>query len=134
MAQFQLLRPMLDVNDLSETIAFYRDVLGFEVLGTMGEDPAVPTWCSLGRDEVKLMFTWSPPHDHGDGDLHAHEPALGGMLYITVDDADALYAEVTSRGAKAHGEPVDQPYGNRDFIVEDPNGFQLCFGSSIDQG
>jgi hypothetical protein len=51
--------------------------------------------------------------------------------YIWVDTADRLYAEFTSIGVKITRHICDQPYGCRDFDVEDCNGYRLCFGQSI---
>lgn len=132
MTRFQALRPMLEVRDLTETIAFYRDKLGFELLATMGEDPSQPTWCHLRRDDVGLMFTWSPPHDHDDDDDHSHEPALGGSLYFTVADVDALHEEWKSKVDNFDWAPETQEYGMRDMGLVDPNGFLLIFGTPVD--
>jgi predicted enzyme related to lactoylglutathione lyase len=51
--------------------------------------------------------------------------------YIWVDDADALCSEFKSKGVKIARELCDQEYGNRDFDVEDCNGYRLCFGHDI---
>jgi predicted enzyme related to lactoylglutathione lyase len=48
--------------------------------------------------------------------------------YIWIDDADALNAEFKARGVRITREIADQPYGCRDFDVEDCNGYRLCFG------
>ena len=78
---------------------------------------------------VHTMFTSSEPHEHEDGSTHAHGPALGGNLYFDVDDVDAVYAEVTAKGIRPFAAPQDQPYGMRDFGLEDPNGFVIFFAS-----
>ena len=54
-----------------------------------------------------------------------------GTLYIWVDDADALYAEFKSKGVTIARDICDQPYGCRDFDVEDCNGYRLCFGHDL---
>lgn len=126
------LRTMLEVNDPDETIAFYEKVLGFKCVGKMGhEEGGKPYWFQVRRGDVWLMFTWSEPHEHEPGEEHSHEPALSGALYINVDDADALYAEVKAAGAKFEQEPTTQPYEMRDFSLRDPNGYFLIFGSPV---
>ena len=76
------------------------------------------------------MFTWSPPHDHEPGEEHSHEPAMTGSLYIYVDDVMALHADVKNRVDVMHG-PSDEPHGNREFVVRDPNGYVLIFGQVL---
>ena len=51
--------------------------------------------------------------------------------YIWVDDANALFAEFKSRGVTIARDICDQPYGCRDFDVEDCNGYRLCFGHDL---
>ncbi|HEX7168908.1 MAG TPA: VOC family protein [Acidimicrobiales bacterium] len=134
MTRLTKLRTMLDVNDMQETIAFYCDKLGFTLSATFGHDPEKPTWCNVHRDDVAFMFTASEPHEHEDGSTHAHEPGLNGALYVSVDDVDALHAEVAERldPSAIVYPPTDQPHAMREFAIHDPNGFALVFGMPID--
>ena len=52
--------------------------------------------------------------------------------YIWIDNADALLSEFRSKDVTIARDICDQPYGCRDFDVEDCNGYRLCFGESID--
>jgi len=54
--------------------------------------------------------------------------------YVWVDDADALFEEFKSRGVKMTRNICDQPYGCRDFDIEDCNGYRLCFGQDLQVG
>ena len=49
--------------------------------------------------------------------------------YFLVDD---VVATARSRGVKITREICDQPYGCRDFDVDDCNGYRLCFGQDIE--
>jgi predicted enzyme related to lactoylglutathione lyase len=53
-------------------------------------------------------------------------------VYVWVEDANALYNEFTGKGVRIAREICDQPYGNRDFDIEDCNGYRLCFGHDIE--
>jgi len=111
-------------------VATRRLVVRFVGIAKMGhEEGGKPFWFELHRDDVDLMFTWSEPHEHEPGEEHSHDPALSGALYLNVDDADALYAEAKANGGKFDQQPTTQPYGMRDFTIEDPNGYLLIFGS-----
>ena len=48
-------------------------------------------------------------------------------------DIDSYYREIVDRGAQAAGEPKDQPYGIREFGVQDINGVGIVFGQDIDR-
>jgi predicted enzyme related to lactoylglutathione lyase len=52
--------------------------------------------------------------------------------YVWIDDADALNAELKAKGVKIVRGLCDQPYGCRDFEIEDLNGYRLCFGHDIE--
>ena len=121
------LAPMLLARDLTETIAFYTDGLGFTLESTM-EDP--PTWCSLRRDGVNLMFVWDAPHEHAPGEEHDHPgPSLSGVLYIYPSDVAKLHDEVKDRVKVC--EPLGaRPHGMLEFAVLDPNGYRLRFGGA----
>ena len=61
---------------------------------------------------------------------HLVDPERGAWdAYIWVDNADVLLAELKSKkGVKIARDICDQPYGCRDFDIEDCNGYRLCFG------
>lgn len=123
---------MLEVTDLGTTIEFYTSKLGFTVTGTFPE--ATPTWCSLQRDGVILMFNQMHTHEPSDDHDHDHpdHPTLTGSLYFYPDDADALFAEFKAAGVTSvEWEPTSMDYGMRDFAIVDPDGYVLVFGSPL---
>ena len=52
--------------------------------------------------------------------------------YVWIENANDLYSEFKSKGVKITREICDQPYGCRDFDVEDCNGYRLCFGQDLE--
>jgi predicted enzyme related to lactoylglutathione lyase len=52
-------------------------------------------------------------------------------VYIRVDDADAIYAEVQKRGAGIDYTIYDAPHGFREFGVQDPDGHDIAFGQPL---
>jgi MerR family transcriptional regulator, thiopeptide resistance regulator len=58
--------------------------------------------------------------------------AVTGMTVIAVDDADAHYARCVAAGAQIVQEPVDQPYGIREYGAQDPEGQLWYFHSPLD--
>ena len=114
------------VSDQDSALDFYTNVLGFAVGGTL-DDP--PSWCSLHRDGIDLMFVWTgPPHDHGpDEEPHDHALGLPGVLYFYPDDVAALHDEIKDKWRICE-ELAVRPHGMLEFAVLDPNGYRLRFG------
>jgi uncharacterized glyoxalase superfamily protein PhnB len=53
--------------------------------------------------------------------------------YVFVDDAETLCREFEAKGAVILRGLQDEPYGLRDFVVEDPEGHRLVFGTPTGQ-
>ena len=58
-------------------------------------------------------------------------PANGVWLSLGVGDVDAEYSRLKANGAAIEAEPVDHPWGERSFVVRDPNGFGVNLSMSI---
>ena len=117
--------PYFVVDDVIATANYYRDKLGFSY-ERFWNDP--PSFCMVYRNGVVIMLAQLEKQEVMRPN---HLIDLGGEAwdaYIWVDDADALNAEFKSRAVKITRDICDQPYGCRDFDVEDCNGYRLCFG------
>ncbi len=115
-------------TDAEASVAFYRDVLGFEVRKDVGyEQMRWVTVGPVGQPDTAIVLT-PPAVDPG---ISAGERATilelmakgsyGGIVLAT-SDVDAAYAEIEARGADVVQEPIDQPYGIRDCAFRDPAG------------
>jgi predicted enzyme related to lactoylglutathione lyase len=117
--------PYFLVDDVVKSAHYYGDQLGFHFDRFWGEPPC---FCMVTRGGVVIMLSQSTtagvmrPNPVADPKREAWD------AYVWVDDADALYAEFKSRGVRIAREICDQPYGCRDFDVEDCNGYRLGFG------
>jgi catechol 2,3-dioxygenase-like lactoylglutathione lyase family enzyme len=114
--------PMLSVEDLDCTIAFYRDRLGFKVMGTFGSPK--PVWCHLKRDDVSLMFNF--PGDYIKNDLPRRAKDFQ-IYYIYPRDVAALHATWRASGVPVSDLRVTD-YGMKEFELRDPDGYWLWFG------
>lgn len=108
------------VSDIAASLAYYRDVLGFQVTFEYGQPLSYACLC---RDEVALHLLASSRTKR----LPGH-----GAICVFVRDVDQIYAEVSGRGAKLLNQPEDRDYGMRDFDVVDADGNQLTFGMGTD--
>lgn len=120
MAQMTQITPFIMCNDLQAEIRFFCDRLGF----TLGFESEEPGYAFLRRDNcaVRLLET--------DADLSDEKREQ--MVYIDVDDVDALWAEVAPKLADLPEErvraPFNQFYDQREFHVIDEGACLLFFG------
>ncbi|HZS62049.1 MAG TPA: VOC family protein [Gemmatimonadaceae bacterium] len=114
--------PLLQVFDMSTSLAFYRDILGFAVKQSTSD------WAWLERDGVELMLNTRY-------EAHARPPAPDARvvaahddtaLFFACSDVDAAYAHLRAYGVAAP-EPKVAPYGMKQLYVADPDGYNLCF-------
>ena len=123
--------PELDVSDLDASLAFYRDILGFDVLYRRAE----ARFAYLRRDGAELMLEEAagPGRRFRTAPL---EPPFGrGVNFqIRVGDVRALLARVDEARARVVIGLEEQWYrreaeevGNRQFVVADPDGYLLRF-------
>jgi uncharacterized glyoxalase superfamily protein PhnB len=110
--------PMLWTDDLDASIAFYRDLLGFECVNH------IEGWAVLKKDAVELMLSLP----------NAHEPfdkiQFTGSFYFYPDNVDALWQHLKDKAQVVY--PLeDFDYGMREFAIRDNNGYILQFGQEI---
>jgi catechol 2,3-dioxygenase-like lactoylglutathione lyase family enzyme len=115
-------RSVLAVRDLQASTRFYIDVLGFR--RDFGDDTG--DWSFLSRDAFKVML----------GQCPAERPAseLGNhsyVAYLIVEGLDQLYQELSARGAPVISEPVDEPWGLREFGIRTPDGHRIKFAEPL---
>ena len=107
--------PILRVQSLQVSLAYYQEVLGFTV-NWSGED-----FAGLERDGWRIYLS--------EGD----QGQPGTWLWIGLHDVDAMFAECQSKGANIRGEIVSNPWA-REFQVEDPDGHILRFAGEPETG
>ena len=114
--------PQFVVPDVVAAAEYYREVLGFRILGYF-LDP--PVFAIVARDTAEIHFGKADA-----GALPSPNIARRNMgldAYIWVNDLDPLHAELKSRGAKILEAPVLRVYKCYEMVVEDNFGFRLCF-------
>ncbi len=121
MSRFLKVAPRLAVDDLSRTIAFYTEVLGFTIGLLWPEDS--PSFALLELDEVCVQFS---ARSAAPG-----ESAGGATLSFDVSDVRALHGALGSRVPVEWGPEVYW-YGRREFAIKDPGGNLLIFSEQTD--
>ena len=124
----QGMAPLLEVFDMPTSLSFYRDVLGFEVIGRSGPDDNCD-WVLLKLADVHLMLNTA----YEDNNERPPTPELSRVkahhdtaLFFSCPDVDGAYEYLRSRGIDLK-PPKNAPYGMRQLYLRDPDGFNLCF-------
>ena len=115
--------PLLDVSDIGRSLRFYRDQLGFELVGHDGSHDHPMGWCRLARGGASIMLQQAAPQGHD-----APRRGKGVGFYFVCDDADAMHAELLGRGLSLQPPRVAY-YGMKQLIVPEPDGYAICFES-----
>jgi glyoxylase I family protein len=126
------LAPLIQVYDMNEALAFYRDALGFELVADSGEVDAPEGrychWCWLRLGGADLML--NTVYDAGERSPARDRAREAGhddlCLYFGVPDVDAAAAFLRARGLEVEG-PETASYGMRQALLRDLDGYQLCF-------
>jgi uncharacterized glyoxalase superfamily protein PhnB len=119
---------MLPHNDPDESLAFYRDTLGFEVRNDVGYKGM--RWITVGPvDQPGTSIVLYPP-DAAPGVTEDERRTISEMMakgtYASINlasaDLDSVFERLQASGAEVVQEPTDQPYGIRDCSFRDPAG------------
>ena len=123
----------LMVKDMEKTIAFYRDVLGFDVAMSQPENPPF-AWVSMVRDGAGIMFATRESFE-ADPDLEMFKGMkIGGSLvmWIIVDDVKSIETAVQGK-AEIVKRLTKQFYGMLELTIKDPNGYVLTFAQPVSE-
>jgi uncharacterized glyoxalase superfamily protein PhnB len=112
--------PIVVSADLPRLLQFYTGVLGGEQVYQFPAE-GVPAYVSLRLGQASVGLGHDPAYQRAPG-----TPAISLWLYV--DDCAAAVEEIRNAGATIIQEPVDQPWGEREARVEDPDGNILILG------
>jgi catechol 2,3-dioxygenase-like lactoylglutathione lyase family enzyme len=117
---------LLQVFDMPRSLAFYRDLLGFEVISDVPPDDRCD-WVMLKLHESALMLntayeTDERPPAPDPGRVASHADVI---LYFDCEDVDAAYAYLRERNV-AVKPPAIAFYGMKQVYLRDPDGYEIC--------
>jgi glyoxylase I family protein len=123
------LTPLLQVFDMPKAIAFYRDVLGFQIVGSDGHHPVPDNdWTLLELCGAQLMLNTAyerekRPKAPVAGRIAAHQDTC---IYFSCPDVDGTH-KFLKRKIAGLKPPKVAPYGMKQLYLRDPDGYELCF-------
>ena len=113
----------LTVKDMHQSMAWYRDVVGF-IVDEEYERDGSPVAVSLKAGAVKLLL------NQDDGAKGERVKGEGFSLYITTaQNVDDLANQIKAAGGTLESEVTTMPWGARVFRLKDPDGFRLVIAS-----
>jgi catechol 2,3-dioxygenase-like lactoylglutathione lyase family enzyme len=121
-SQIQAIFPKFLVRDVSTSLAYYRDTLGFDVSGTFGDPVAFGI---VERDGLGIHLKLGKPRPRRSADE-------AWDAYFEVRGVDALHLEFLAKSAQIVRAPQHLPYGMKEFDVVDPDGYVLCFAEDLE--
>lgn len=124
-------------SDAEASLAFYRDVLGFELRQDVGYGDM--RWLTVGppgQPDTSIVLhppAADPSLTDDERRTIAELMAKGSFasVVLATQDVDAAFATVEAAGAEVAQEPADQPYGVRDCAFRDPAGNMVRIQQSL---
>ena len=123
MASITAAAPQFLVDRLDDALAFYEQRLGFE-RDFVYED----FYASVSRDGAVIHLKCAPKL-RAERAYRKSEEHLDAFL--TVSGLRELHDEFVRRGASIIKPLEQRAWGQRDFYVEDPDGYILCFSEAV---
>lgn len=110
------------VKDIAQTAEFYEK-LGFTF------EKREPDHLSIRLNWFWMDFHPQDMEDKPDFQKEANleNKGAGLFIYISVENVDEFYQGAVEKGLKPSSEPRDWPWGNREFVIRDPDGYKLVF-------
>jgi uncharacterized glyoxalase superfamily protein PhnB len=123
---------LLNVADVERSLAFYRDLIGAKVDATWADEDGRTRWAKLiASGGGSLML--NQPSGRPLTDRAARPGYRDAVVYMHVaseDELNAIHRKLRESGAEP-GECHDEMYGQREFIVRDPDGYELAVAAPL---
>ena len=116
----------LTVRDLSASVAWYCDVVGFTIDRKHERDGKLMS-VAVKAGEVRILLN----QDDGAKGLDRVKGEGFSLMLMLDGGIDDLAAGIKSRGGSLVIEPTDTPWGSRAFRVEDPDGFRFTIAAPL---
>lgn len=120
----QTLTPNLMVKEVADSINFYHNILGFEIIMKVPE--VNPIWAFLKKEDVTIML--QQKESLIKEYPHLSKRTLGGSfsLFIKMNNLDEFFKKISFK-VKVIKTPHITPYNMNEFAIEDLDGYLLVF-------
>jgi len=121
----QLAVPVIATGDVTETVKYFEEVLGFAKQWIWG-DP--PTYAGLQSGEVWIYVNYDPDLASAVG-----EDGLAPEIFLWVEGIEDVYRQHVSRGAEVIEELSERPWGAMQYVVLEPNGYRIKIAELMEE-
>lgn len=111
--------PVLAVQDISETVLYWQNTLGFPAKWTWGEPP---NHGGVSWQNVFIQFTLQP---------QLATASKGNSIWIRVERLETLYEFHKNKNAEIVDPLENKPWGMAEYTVRDNNGYYIHFAGNI---
>jgi predicted enzyme related to lactoylglutathione lyase len=116
---------VLACKDLEKAVKFYTEQLGFRIVKEESQEDFVTLEFaenSIMLERDQLLKEALPELKE---ELARNQYGVGATIFIHVDDADRRYREIKAKGLKIFSPIETKPWGAREFVIKDPEGYLL---------
>jgi len=119
--------PLIQVFNMRTAVEFYRDILGFKIVGDSGNgDDSSWIWLRLNNADLKLNDQYEPGHVPPAPPPERTRWHKDTCLYFGCPDPDTVHEYLKAKGVDCNTAKI-APYGMKQLYVRDPDGYGLCF-------
>lgn len=129
MPHFKKLTPNLLVSDVQRSLAFYRDVLGFEQGLTVPEEPPF-VFGQVTSGSIEIFFNDAAGAVKEYPALANTPIGTSGTLFIEVEGVQELYRQLAPKVTIVM-PLITQWYGMMEFAIADPDGYLITFAERV---
>ena len=115
--------PVIPTDDIQKSVNYFVNILGFEPDFMFGNPPV---YARVKSGEVEIYFSHDP-----DLANVLREKNVNPEIFIWVPDAESLFEKHLHQGAQIFETISDRPWGARQYVVHDINGYHLKFAQPI---
>jgi len=128
-AGFHTLTPHLTVRDADKALEFYKNALGAQILGAARMPDGRIMHAALRVGDSMLMLNEEMPEFGGLSPLALN--GTGVTIHIYTDNVDEAFNRAVSAGARVKMPLMDQFWGDRYGMVEDPFGHKWSLATHV---
>lgn len=119
--------PLIQVFNMRRSLAFYRDILGFEVVSDSGNgNDSSWVWLRLNGCDLMLNDQYEPGREPDTPPAERTKWHGDTCLYFGCRSTNAAYEYLRAKGVKLD-PPKVAPYGMKQLYLTDPDGYGICF-------
>ena len=129
MATFERVIPLLTCQDIAAAHDFLVQAFGFVSGGVHRDADGAALHGEVRAGDTSIWLHRTSAEHHLDSPASVDVANSGLVIYV--DDVDAHYDRARAAGARIDSEPVDQPYGLREYGARDLEGHRWWFAAPV---